>query len=150
MIPFDYITEWRGVAPWAMEAQIEQDLILSRAVVSMFAESEVTNLLAFRGGTALYKLHLRTAARYSENIDLVQVRAGQIGAVLDAIRRALDPWLGPPRRATHHLERARRPPVPPELRGAASGPDAAEWKPGTLTGFCLAFLFLMVFSAPSL
>ena len=56
--------------------------------------------LAFRGGTALYKLHLRPAARYSEDIDLVQITAGPIGGVLDAIRRALDPWLGLPRRTT--------------------------------------------------
>ena len=32
----------------------EQDLIISRAVVCMFAESEVSRLLAFRGGTARY------------------------------------------------------------------------------------------------
>ena len=48
-----------------------EDLILSRAVVNMFAEPEVARLLAFRGGTALYKLHLRPAARYSEDIDLL-------------------------------------------------------------------------------
>ena len=66
----------------------------------MFSEPEVARLLAFRGGTALYKLHLRPAARYSEDIDLVQVSAGPIGGVLDAIRRALDPWLGLPRRTT--------------------------------------------------
>ncbi len=100
MIPFDYITEWRVEAPWTSEAQVEQDLILSRAVVSIFAEPDVARLLAFRGGTALHKLHLRPAARYSEDIDLVQVTAGPIGGVLDAIRRALDPWLGLPRRTT--------------------------------------------------
>ena len=100
MISFDYITEWRAEAPWTTEAQVEQDLILSRAVVNMFAEPEVARLLAFRGGTALYKLHLRPAARYSEDIDLVQVNAGPIGGVIDAIRRALDPWLGLPRRTT--------------------------------------------------
>lgn len=59
MIPFDYITEWRAEAPWTMESQVEQDLILSRAVVSMFAEPDVARLLAFRGGTAIYKLHVR-------------------------------------------------------------------------------------------
>jgi len=53
VIPLDYITEWRAEAPWAMEAQVEQDLILSRAVVSMFAESEVAGLLVFRGATVL-------------------------------------------------------------------------------------------------
>lgn len=83
-----------------MEAQVEQDLILARAVVTMFAEPEVAQFLAFRGGTALYKLHLRPAVRYSEDIDLVQVTAGPIGGVLDAIRRGLDPWLGLPRRTT--------------------------------------------------
>lgn len=100
MIPFDFITEWRSQAPWTGEAQVEQDLILSRAVVAMFADAEVERLLAFRGGTALYKLHLRPPARYSEDIDLVQVNAGPIGGVLDAIRRELDPWLGTPRRTT--------------------------------------------------
>ena len=124
MIPFDYITEWRAEAPWAAEAQVEQDLIISRAVVSMFAESEVARLLAFRGGTALYKIHLRPAARYSEDIDLVQVVAGPIGGVLDAIRRALDPWLGVPRRATkegrivliYRMTSEGRPPVPMRLK----------------------------------
>ncbi len=71
MIPFDYITEWRAAAPWTTAAQVEQDLILSRAVVSMFAEPEISRLLAFRGGTALYKLHVRPAARYPEDIDLI-------------------------------------------------------------------------------
>jgi hypothetical protein len=55
-------------------------------------------LQARGGGTALYKLHIWPAARYSEDIDLVQVNARPIGSVLDAIRRALDPWLGLPRR----------------------------------------------------
>jgi predicted nucleotidyltransferase component of viral defense system len=66
----------------------------------MFAVPEVAGLLAFRGGTALYKLHLRPPARYSEDIDLVQIDPGPIGPALDAIRRALDPWLGSPKRTT--------------------------------------------------
>ena len=52
--------------------------------------------LAFRGGTALYKLHLRPA-RYSEDIDLVQTRAEPAGPMMDALRSVLDPWLGKPR-----------------------------------------------------
>jgi len=124
VIPFDYITEWRREAPWTMEAQVEQDLILSRAVVSLFADPEVARRLAFRGGTALYKLHLRSAVRYSEDIDLVQVTAGPIGGVLDAIRRALDPWLGLPRRTTkdgrvvllYRMTSEAQPPVPMRLK----------------------------------
>ena len=98
MIPFDFITEWRAHAPWVKDIHVEQDLILSRAIVEMFNREEVSRTLAFRGGTALYKLHLKPAARYSEDIDLVQVVAGPIGNALDAVRQALDPWLGAPKR----------------------------------------------------
>ena len=52
--------------------------------------------LALRGGTALYKLVLAPPSRYSEDLDLVQVKAGPIGTVLDRLRARLDPWLGKP------------------------------------------------------
>ena len=94
MIPRAYITEWRAVAPWSQDAWVEQDLVISRALVGLFSVAAVAERLAFRGGTALYKLHLRPPARYSEDIDLVQVRSEPIGATLDLVRGALDPWLG--------------------------------------------------------
>lgn len=47
---------------------------------------------------AEHKLFLVPPRRYSEDIDLVQLNAGPIGFVLDAIRGTLDPWLGEPRR----------------------------------------------------
>lgn len=94
MIPRDFITEWRAHAPWVADRQVEQDLVISRALVAIFSVGALAESLAFRGGTALYKLHLRPAARYSEDIDLVQTKPEPIGATLDAIRGALDPWLG--------------------------------------------------------
>jgi len=94
VIPRDFITEWRVQVPWIQELQVEQDLIITRAMVEMFSQIEVQRTLALRGGTALYKLHLKPAARYSEDIDLVQVSPGPIGTVLDATRAALDPWRG--------------------------------------------------------
>ncbi|MEY2925821.1 MAG: hypothetical protein RL367_298, partial [Pseudomonadota bacterium] len=33
MIPRDYITEWRREAPWVEDPQVEQDLVISRALV---------------------------------------------------------------------------------------------------------------------
>jgi len=99
VIPFDYITEWRQRAPWVQDAQVEQDLVLSRALVALFELEEIAETLAFRGGTALFKLHLSSAARYSEDIDLVQVKAGPVGPILDGIRAVLDPWLGEPSRS---------------------------------------------------
>ena len=98
MIPRDYITRWRTRAPWVIDAQVEQDLVISRALVELFRVPELAKRLAFRGGTALYKLHLTPPPRYSEDIDLVQVRPEPIGDTLDQIRSRLDPWLGEPRR----------------------------------------------------
>lgn len=98
MIPKAFITEWRALAPWSQDAWVEQDLVISRALVEMFRIEDLAASLAFRGGTALYKLYMLPAARYSEDIDLVQVEPGPIGEVLDALRRALDPWLGAPSR----------------------------------------------------
>jgi hypothetical protein len=38
MIPRDYITEWRQQARWTQDAQVEQDLIISRALVEIFSQ----------------------------------------------------------------------------------------------------------------
>ncbi len=97
MIPRDYITEWRAEAPWVEDAQVEQDLVISRALVDIFSHPVLQKALAFRGGTALYKLHLKPAARYSEDIDLVQVEAEAAGPVMRALREVLDHWLGEPK-----------------------------------------------------
>ncbi len=98
MIPLDYITEWRAQAPWVPDFQVEQDLAMSRAVVEIFSHPVLRDALSFRGGTAIYKLHLRPPARYSEDIDLVQTRAEPAGPMMDALREVLHSWLGEPRR----------------------------------------------------
>jgi predicted nucleotidyltransferase component of viral defense system len=100
VIPQAHITAWRATAPWGDDAQVEQDLVLSRAVVEIFAEPELAELLALRGGTALNKLFIRPPSRYSEDIDLVQAKSGAIGDVLNGIRRRLDSWLGRPKRSS--------------------------------------------------
>ena len=94
MIPRDYITQWRKWAPWSEDFQVEQDLVISRALVAVYSDSVLAEALAFRGGTALYKLYLTPPARYSEDIDLVQVEPGPAGPLMDRLRSALDPWLG--------------------------------------------------------
>lgn len=97
MIPQAYINEWRAFSPWSTEAQIEQDLILSRAIIEIFSEPSLAKALAFRGGTALHKLFIQPPARYSEDIDLVQINEGAIGTILETLRKQLNPWLGEPR-----------------------------------------------------
>ena len=97
MIPQAYITEWQTSAPWLTDAQIEQDLVLSRALTDIFAEPLLAKSLAFRGGTALHKLFIQPPGRYSEDIDLVQIDEGPIGPILEALRKQLNPWLGEPK-----------------------------------------------------
>ena len=100
MIPQANITAWRSIVPWADDAQVEQDLVLSRAVVEIFSHATLKDLIALRGGTALNKLFIRPARRYSEDIDLVQTKATPIGPILDSIRGCLDAWLGKPQRSS--------------------------------------------------
>ena len=37
MIPRDNVTAWRATAPWVEDSQVEQDLVISRALVEMFS-----------------------------------------------------------------------------------------------------------------
>jgi len=94
MIPSMNIIAWTNVAPWVEQRQIEQDLIISRAVIEVFNDNFLKGELRFRGGTALNKLHFPEPLRYSEDIDLVRTTEGPIGPILDRIREILRPWLG--------------------------------------------------------
>jgi predicted nucleotidyltransferase component of viral defense system len=89
MIPRAYITEWQKNAPWQSNAQIEQDLVIERALVELFSNDMIRENLAFRGGTAIHKIFLKPQVRYSEDIDLVQIKAIDIGEVLSVIRKKL-------------------------------------------------------------
>ncbi len=94
MLPRGEILAWRADhAPWADEDDVEQDLLLTRALCDIFADPFLYERLAFRGGTALHKLHLPPAARYSEDLDFVQRKPEPIGPTLDRLRSVLS-WLG--------------------------------------------------------
>ncbi|MGH9811365.1 MAG: nucleotidyl transferase AbiEii/AbiGii toxin family protein, partial [Terriglobia bacterium] len=97
MIPPQNIVAWSKVAPWAEPRQVEQDLIIARAIVQLFGDPFLRGELRFRGGTALNKLHFPAPLRYSEDIDLVLTTAGPISPLLDRLHDVLDPWLGKPR-----------------------------------------------------
>jgi predicted nucleotidyltransferase component of viral defense system len=95
MIPQAHITEWRNKAPWPENYQVEQDLAIERALVEIYTDPFLRERLAFRGGTALHKLHLSPQVRYSEDIDLVQINAEPFGPIIDKLRERLE-WLGKP------------------------------------------------------
>jgi predicted nucleotidyltransferase component of viral defense system len=108
MIPTQNIVAWGQTVPWAEQRQVEQDLIITRALVEIFNDSFLKEQLRFRGGTALNKLHFAKPLRYSEDIDLVRTSHGPIGPIIDALRRVLEPWMG---RARYDQS-----PVAPKLR----------------------------------
>jgi len=97
LIPLAFLQEWSAKAPWPDSRQVEQDLIISRALCDLFNAPALKDKIAFRGGTALNKLLFATPLRYSEDIDLVQLRAEPNGPIINAIRDALS-WLGPCKR----------------------------------------------------
>ena len=118
MIPAQNIVAWGNLVPWTDARQVEQDLIISRAVVEIFSDPILREALRFRGGTALNKLHFPAPLRYSEDIDLVRTSHGPIGPVLDQLRVVLEPWLG----------RARfvQSPVAPKLRFRVEPEDGSS------------------------
>ncbi len=125
MIPGLIISEWKNSsAPWRANDKVEQDLIISRAVVEIYSHPILARHLAFRGGTALHKLFLLPAARYSEDLDFVQTEAGPIGPIFDALRDKLSPWLGKPQRKQgpgvinliYKVQSEDAPPVPLRLK----------------------------------
>jgi hypothetical protein len=59
MIARRYIEEWKEFAPWPDNSQVEQDLVIERALVEMFSDEMISENLAFRGGTAFHKLFLK-------------------------------------------------------------------------------------------
>jgi len=89
MIPQAYITEWSQQVPWQTNEQVEQDLVICRALVEIYSDEWLADSLAFRGGTALHKLYLQPQQRYSEDIDLVQVRAEPIKETVQRLQTAL-------------------------------------------------------------
>ena len=97
MIPQAYITEWGNLVPWQTNEQVEQDLVICRALVEIFSDELLAKSLAFRGGTALHKLYLNPQPRYSEDIDLVQIHAEPFGPLVDRLRDRLA-FLGEPSR----------------------------------------------------
>jgi len=71
-------------------------LLICRTLTEIYKDEYLASHLAFRGGTALHKLYLSPQSRYSEDIDLVQVKAEPIKETYDRIREVLS-FLGEPK-----------------------------------------------------
>ncbi len=96
MISRAIVTEWRSHVPWKANEQVEQDLLIGRALVELFADPVFADNYAFRGGTALHKLYMQPQVRYSEDIDLIQIHPEKIGPAMKYIRKVMKPFMGEP------------------------------------------------------
>ena len=76
------ITQWGVDHPWQNENQVEQDLLLSMAMIEAANDPLLGEELILRGGTAFHKLFLPEPYRYSEDLDFVRTSAGGIGNVM--------------------------------------------------------------------
>lgn len=82
MIPKSQIIQWGVNHPWQNENQIEQDFLLSMAMISIANDPLLSQELVLRGGTAFNKLFLPEPYRYSEDLDFVRMCGGGIGTVM--------------------------------------------------------------------
>jgi predicted nucleotidyltransferase component of viral defense system len=83
--------------PWSGQRQVEQDLLLCRAMVAVFNDTFLQTQVAMRGGTLLHKVHLAPPARYSEDIDLVVFGTRPEDHIRKALKRVLHDVLGNPK-----------------------------------------------------
>ena len=78
MIEAQAIAHWGRTHPWPTAEQVEQDLLLSRAICALADDPYLGEELVFRGGTAFHKLYLPRPYRYSEDLDYVRRTSGGI------------------------------------------------------------------------
>jgi predicted nucleotidyltransferase component of viral defense system len=119
----------QSVVPWPNQFQVEQDLLLCRAMAAMFEDRFLQGHIAMRGGTLLHKVYLPPPSRYSEDIDLVVVGDRPEGQIRKALDRVLKDVLGTPKQSVwDHLKLAIRNTVKPSrvLRMTYAVPSLAE------------------------
>ncbi len=86
----------QSVVLWPNQRQVEQDLLLCRAMTALFNDDFLKTQIAMRGGTLLHKIHLAPPSRYSEDIDLVVIGDRPDEHIAKAVKRALFDVLGRP------------------------------------------------------
>ena len=126
MIPTSFIQAWSEKAPWPDARQIEQDLIICRALCDLFNAPELKNKIAFRGGTAINKLLFRepTESESKASLDLFIAALRDLAMAAkrgDTARFSGAPYYAPRRRLDE--TRAARQPV---LRWTKPAAQAAE------------------------
>ena len=70
-------------APWPDLRQVEQDLIICRALCDLFSSEQLQERSLFAAARPFISCLFEKPLRYSEDIDLVQTQAEPIGTTID-------------------------------------------------------------------
>ena len=89
MIAKEHIDSQKKYIAWKKDYMVEQDMVISRAIQSLYSNDLIRETLVFKGGTAINKLCLDPPSRYSEDIDLVRIAGDKIGPISKAISHAM-------------------------------------------------------------
>lgn len=89
MLPRAALNAWAQQVPWPNDVDVEQDLILSRAIVDIANHPLLGEELAFRGGTSLHKLYIEQPWRYSNDLDYVRTTKGPVKEIMAAVRETM-------------------------------------------------------------
>ena len=118
--------------PWPSLRQVEQDLVLCRAMAAIFNDRFLGEQVAMRGGTLLHKVYLAPPSRFSEDIGLVVFGDRPEDHIRKALRRVLTEVLGSPKTSVWNtINRAVRNEVRPSriLRMTYAVPPVIEQGP---------------------
>ena len=97
MIPRDHILEWRAQAPWPQDSQVEQDLVISRALVAIFS-NDILHDAPPRFAAARPSTSFICPRRATLRISISrEPELGRRKPMMDALHDVLNPWLGQPR-----------------------------------------------------
>ena len=90
MIPRDFVTEWRSNAPWVADHQVEQDLVISRALVELFSRQPIAEGLGVSRRAADMKPLLASGCQWNFDHSISLVWNEQLSKLPGA------PWQGSP------------------------------------------------------
>lgn len=80
--------EWRTeTAPWRLDGDVLQDLLLSRIIVEIANDSELRERMVLHGGTCLQKIWFDKPQRYSEDLDFLCVKPWHLPFVMRRVKR---------------------------------------------------------------
>ena len=122
MIPTAFLQAWSTKAPWPDLRQVEQDLIICRALCDLFNAPTLAGKIAFRGGTAIPEHTTFVAALHNTATD--EIEGFDLDLLPGVARARWDRLRADFAKASDQVRRERAPSL--QLDPDASGPELLQ------------------------